>query len=168
MRTLHYKELSPVCWPRGAKARPLRILVIKPAGYRLRAGSKLLYREPAFLLTTDLTTPAAELIAAYLGRWEVEVNFRDEKTLLGVGQAQVRHPLSVERAPLFLVATYALLLLSCLQVYGDQRTADFEPLPKWRNQPPLRPSTRALIRRLQKEAADYPRRRPELNPLSRN
>ena len=168
MRTLHFKAISPVCWPRCAKDRPLRLILIKAAGYRLRQGSKLLYREPAFLITTDLTTPAAVLIAAYIARWEVEVNFRDEKSLLGVGQAQVRNPLSVERAPLFLVACYAMLLLCCIQVCGDQRGEDFEPLPAWRNQKPLRPSTRDLIRRLQKEAADYSRNREKLNPLCRN
>ena len=168
MRTLQYKEVAPVCWVRGAKARPLRLILIKAAGYRLCQNSKLLYREPAFLITTDLTTPAAELIAAYQGRWEVEVNFRDEKTLLGVGQAQVRQPLAVERAPLFLVACYALLLLCCLQVYGDQRGEDFEKLPRWRRSTPLRPSTRDLIRRLQKEASEYPTQREKLNPFCRN
>lgn len=167
-RTLHYKEVSPVCWPGGTQTRPVRLIVIKAAGYRLRKGSKLLYREPAFLITTDLTTPAAELLAAYVARWEVEVNFRDEKTLLGVGQAQVRNPNSVQRAPLFLVGCYAILLFCCLGVYGDRRTKDFAPLPKWRTQTPLRPSTRDLLVQLRKEAAQYPEQRQQLNPLCRN
>jgi hypothetical protein len=34
-----------------------------------------------------LITPAADLIAAYLARWEIEVNFWDEKSFLGVGKA---------------------------------------------------------------------------------
>ena len=94
------------------------------------------------------------MIAAYLARWEVEVNFRDEKTLLGVGQAQVRHPQSVARAPAFLVACYAMLLWSAIRVFGDRRTAAFDPLPAWRNAEPARPSTRDLIRLLQRQAAD--------------
>jgi len=167
-RTLHYKEVSPVCWPRGTQTRPVRLIVIKAAGYRLRQGSRLLYREPAFLITTDLTTPAAVLLAAYVARWEVEVNFRDQKTLLGVGQAQVRNPGSVQRAPLFLVGCYAILLFCCLGVYGDRRTKDFAPLPKWRTQTPLRPSTRDLLAQLRKEAAQYPKQRQQLNPLCRN
>jgi hypothetical protein len=168
MRALSYKEISAVCWPKATKTRPMRIILIKAAGYRLFKGGKLLYREPAFLITTDLTTPAAALISAYIARWEVEVSFRDEKTLLGVGQAQVRNPNSVERAPFFLVACYAALLFCSISVFGDRRTADFGPLPKWRKQPPLRPSTRDLIRRLRKEAADYPSQRTKLNPLCRN
>jgi len=154
-RTLQYKEVGNVCWPKVTKQRRLRLIVIKAAGYRLRKGSKLLYREPAFLITTDLTTPAHELIAAYLARWEVEVNFRDEKTLLGVGQAQVRSPQAVARAPAFLVACYAMLLWSSIKVFGDRRTQAFERLPRWRTDEPVRPSTRDLIRLLQSRASAY-------------
>ena len=154
-RTLQYKEVQPVCWPKATKDRPLRLILIKPAGYRLCQGGKLLYREPAFLITTDLTTPATELIAAYLARWEVEVNFRDEKTLLGVGQAQVRNPQAVARAPAFLVACYAMLLWSSIKLFGDRRTQIFERLPRWRNLQQVRPSTRDLIRLLQCQAAEY-------------
>jgi hypothetical protein len=154
LRTLHYKEVPLLCWPKVTKDRQMRLIVIKAPGYRLRKGSKLLYREPAFLITTDLTTPATELIAAYLARWEVEVNFRDEKTLLGVGQAQVRHPQSVARAPAFLVAAYSMLLWSNIRVFGDRRTGDFDRLPAWRNTQPARPSTRDLIRLLQRQAEE--------------
>ena len=152
LRTLHYKEVPLLCWPKVTQDRPMRLIVIKAPGYRLRQGSKLLYREPAFLITTDLTTPATELIAAYLARWEVEVNFRDEKTLLGVGQAQVRHAQSVARAPAFLVAAYSMLLWSNIRIFGDRRTQQFDRLPAWRNTKPARPSTRDLIRLLQQQA----------------
>jgi hypothetical protein len=152
-RTLAYKEVTPLCWPKVTQTRPLRLILIKAPGYRLRQGGKLFYREPAFLITTDLTTPAAELIAAYLARWEVEVNFRDEKTLLGVGQAQVRHPQAVVRAPAFLVACYSRLLWSSIGVFGDRRTGAFDTLPAWRTTEPARPSTRDLIRLLQRQAA---------------
>jgi hypothetical protein len=153
VRTLHYKEVPLLCWPKVTRDRQMRLILIKAPGYRLGKGSKLLYREPAFLITTDLTTPAAELIAAYLARWEVEVNFRDEKTLLGVGQAQVRHAQSVARTPAFLVAAYSMLLWSNIRVFGDRRTQDFQRLPAWRNSEPARPSTRDLIQLLQRQAA---------------
>ena len=154
VRTLHYKEVPLLCWPKVTQDRRMRLILIKAPGYRLRKGSKLLYREPAFLITTDLTTPAGELIAAYLARWEVEVNFRDEKTLLGVGQAQVRHAQSVARAPAFLVAAYSMLLWSNIRVFGDRRTEDFERLPAWRNTASARPSTRDLVRLLQRQAQE--------------
>ena len=155
LRVLQYKVIDELCWPRGTQDRPVRLIVLKAAGYRLRKGSKLLYRQPAFLLATSTTVDVRCLIEAYLARWELEVSFRDEKTVLGVGQAQVRAGQAVPRAPAFLVAAYAALLLVSLRVFDDQRTEAFEPLPAWRRQPPLRPSLRDLITLLRKEAADY-------------
>jgi len=141
-----------VAWPKVAGPQPLRMILIKAAGYRLRKGSKLLYREPAFLITTDITTALELLIKAYLARWEIEVNFREEKTVVGVGQAPVRNLESVERLPRFQVACYSLLLACCVKVFGDQRTEAFAALPGWRKQDPLRPSIRDLIRLLRQEA----------------
>lgn len=155
LRTLQYKVIDELCWPRGTQDRAVRLIVLRAAGYRLRKGSKLLYRQPAFLLATSRTVEVRALIEAYLARWELEVSFRDEKTVLGVGQAQVRGEQAVPRAPAFLVAAYAALLLVSLRVFDDQRTAAFEPLPAWRRQPPLRPSLRDLITLLRKEAKDY-------------
>jgi hypothetical protein len=159
IRALQFKEVTPLCWPKVTGQRRMRLIVIKAPGYRLRQGSKLLYREPAFLITTDLTTPARELIAAYLARWEVEVNFRDEKTVLGVGQAQVRNPQSVSRAPAFLVACYSMLLWSSIRVFGDRRTKAFATLPRWRADEPVRPSTRDLIHLLREQAGLF------MNPM---
>jgi hypothetical protein len=155
VRTLKYKVIESVCWPGGTLDRPLRLIVIKAAGYRLRKGSRLLYRQPAFLITTSLTAPIEQLIQAYLARWEVEVNFRDEKTVVGVGQAQVRNPCSVGRAPAFLVAAYAALLLASITAFGDRRTGAFAPLPKWRRDQPVRPSIGDLIALLRTEAKAY-------------
>ncbi len=150
-RDLRYKVMQRVCWPSGLKDQKVRIILLKPMGYRLRKGSKLLYRQPAYLITTDLTSPIATLIAAYLARWEIEVSFRDEKSILGVGQAQVRNPQSAERLPMFMVACYSALLLSCIQAFKDQRSEAFDPLPKWRRNKPLRPSLRDLLRLLRRE-----------------
>ncbi len=145
-RTLHDREGPLRCWPKVTQARPLRRIILKAAGYRLRKVSQLLYREPAFLITTDQMTPAAELIAAYLARWEVEVNFRDEKTLLGVGQAQGRNAPAVARAPAFLGAAHALLLRSSIRAFGDWRTEALAHLPAWRRSEPARPAPRDLLR----------------------
>ena len=55
--------------------------------------------KPAYLLTTDLTTPAALLLQDYFDRWGIEVNHRDEKEILGVGEAQVwNEPLGQQSA----------------------------------------------------------------------
>src|SRR6516162_5625001 len=55
------------------------------------------------------------LLQSYLWRWDIEINFRDQKSLLGVGEAQVRHPRSVQNQPAMAVAAYGLLLLAAAQ-----------------------------------------------------
>jgi hypothetical protein len=73
----------------------------------------------------------------------VELNFRDEKTVLGVGEAQVRTPTAVEAVPALIVAAYAFLLLAGTE--GKEGPSAL-PSPKWRNaDPPVRDSTARLI-----------------------
>ncbi len=160
-RTLQFKEISNLCWPKVRGTQPGRLMVIKAAGYRLRKGSKLLYREPAFLFCTDSVWDATHVLQAYFARWEVEVNFRDEKSILGVGHAQVWNINSISRAPAFLVACYAALLLTSLKVFDDVRDdAVFGPLPAWRCHQSRRPSLRdmvTLLRKLDRNKRSCPR-----------
>jgi hypothetical protein len=85
--------------------------VIEPVHYRHSKTSKPERREPAFLICTDPKLALSELLQIYLWRWDIEVKFRDEKTILGVGQAQVQTEVSNQNAPALAVAAYALLLL---------------------------------------------------------
>jgi len=91
-REVRYKEVPGVRWRRGAGLRPLRLLVVAPLPYRVSPHARLQYRQPAYLLTTDLASDAASLLQAYLDRWQIEVNHRDEKSLLGVGQPKCAPP----------------------------------------------------------------------------
>ena len=75
----------------------------------------------------------------------MELNFRDEKTVMGVGEAQVRTKAAVEAVPAFVVAAYAFLLLA-----GTERNKEEEepvlPLPKWREaEIPARQTTAKMI-----------------------
>jgi hypothetical protein len=137
---------EPILRPGAGLAQPA-------AGYRPRQGGRLLCRYPAFWLDARPTVAAQDLLAAYMGRWEVEVSHRDEKSVVGVGQAEVRVPQAVQRAPQFLVACYAALLWCSIRVYGDHRTEAFGPLPRWRRMAPLRPSIQELLRLLRRQAA---------------
>jgi hypothetical protein len=47
----------------------------------------MLYREPAYLICTETGLGIEDILQAYIWRWEIEVDFREEKTLLGCGQA---------------------------------------------------------------------------------
>lgn len=144
------KVLSALRWRATGDRVNVQILVIAPLAYRLSHDSRVLYRQPAYLVCTDPNLSAQQLLQAYLWRWDIEVNFRDEKTLLGVGQAQVRHPASTQSVPALAVAAYALLLLAadrvCPQAQGCL------PPPKWRqNKPPRRSSLADLISVLRHE-----------------
>lgn len=144
LREIPVKVLRSLYWRKAGADVPLQLVVIKPLGYRLRNGSKLLYRQPAFLICTDLELSLQTLVQSYLYRWEIECNHRDEKSLLGVAQGQVWNPHAVRRLPQLQVAGYSLLLLASLLSSGFQRTAEYLPLPKWRRKS-IRPSLLDLL-----------------------
>lgn len=131
-RRLRYKQIPNLLWQRGAGRRRLRLIVLAPTPYRQSKNSRWLYRQPAYLLSTDLESSAHLLIQTYVDRWQIEVNHRDLKQLVGVGQAQVWNPRSVPRHPGFLVATYSLLLLASLRCFGPGRSQAFPTHPRWR------------------------------------
>jgi DDE superfamily endonuclease len=54
-------------------------------------------RPALFVLSTDLSLSAAEIVSRYLERWSIEVAFQDAKCTLGVGEARNRVPSAVER-----------------------------------------------------------------------
>jgi hypothetical protein len=169
MREVSFKVLPGVCWPTGAGDQPMRLLVLKAAGYRLRKGSSLLYRQPAYLGVIGQQARTVEdrvCIQSYVGRWEIEVNHHDEKDGLGVGQAQVWNPQSVPRTPALEVCCYAALLLSSISTFEDRRTEAFEPLPKWRTTVPERPSLRDLVTLTGREAKQYLQQRSTAQPLA--
>jgi hypothetical protein len=64
---LRYKDCGEVYWRNGARRRALRLIVLAPQPYRRSPKGKLLYREPAYILTTDLTTAAPLLIPGLSG-----------------------------------------------------------------------------------------------------
>jgi hypothetical protein len=149
--TLRFKCLQNVLWRTAGATQQLQLVVLAPLAYRLRKSSKLLYRDPAFLICTDPTLDPRQLIPAFLARWDIEVNFRDEKTLLGTGQAQVRSAPSVESAPALSVASYAMLLVAAQRAFADSHLG-LLPQPKWAATTPTpRLSTQRLLHQLRAE-----------------
>ncbi|MGA7415275.1 MAG: hypothetical protein WBW33_32685, partial [Bryobacteraceae bacterium] len=148
---LRYKRSQNIMWRTAGVCHTLQLIVIAPLAYRLRKGSRLLYRHPAFLICTDPAMDPREIIEAYFQRWDIEVNFRDEKTILGVGQAQVRNPVSVESAPAFAVAAYGMLLVSGQLAFAHSGDGIL-PQPKWAaTSKAPRTSTQHLIHQLRAE-----------------
>jgi len=154
-RKVEYKEVTGVLWQGGARKRLLRLLVVRPTRYRKNNSSRYYYRRPAYLLTTVVTGTVRQLLQIYFDRWQIEVNHREEKDTLGVGQAQVWNFTSVPKQPAFAVACYSALLLASLQAFGAERGQAYAELPKWRRRA-ARPSALDLITLLRKEMVEHP------------
>jgi hypothetical protein len=133
-RTVFYKEVQPVLWRGATRRQPLRLFVLRPTRYRNKSrkgGKHYYYRKPAYLLTNDLRLPAQSLLQKYFDRWQIEVNHREEKDVLGVGQAQVRSELSVPRQPAMAVAAYSAVLLAGVLAYGNTMPSDLPSNAAW-------------------------------------
>lgn len=151
VREFEVKTLSPVRW-RAAGEMDLRLLIVRPVGYQLRKGARKLYTQPAYLICTDPRLALEEVLQQYVWRWDIEVNHREEKTLLGVGQAQVRNENSAVNIPATAVAAFAMLHLAAIKVYGPGGRPVAIPEPKWRKPgKKKRPSTQDLINELRRE-----------------
>lgn len=152
MRSMRVKTLAPLRSAIAGEKHLLRLIVIEPLGYRLRKNSKILYRKPAYLICTDTEQPLQAVVQAYVWRWEIEVNHRDEKNILGVGQAQVRGKNAVETVPAFLVASYAMALLAAHRVLNKEGSPEALPQPSWRRKGnPQRPSFQHIIQCMRTE-----------------
>lgn len=154
-RRIRYKQVVDVYWQRGGGQRPLRLIVIAPTPYRKSQSKKLYYRDPAYLLTSDLRSSLKQLLQIYFDRWQIEVNHREEKDTLGVGQAQLWNVISVPKQPVLAVASYSALLLASLRAFGAERGKAYAELPKWRRNA-RRPSCLDLITLLRKEMSQQP------------
>jgi hypothetical protein len=67
--SMRVKVLHQLLWRTAGLKHLLQLVVIAPLGYRLRQGSKLLYRKPAFLICTDDGMELVALLQGYVQRW---------------------------------------------------------------------------------------------------
>lgn len=146
----HVKTLDVVRWRPSGRLN-LRLIVVAPLGYRLSAHGRLQYRRPAYLICTDPQAPLEQVLQSYVWRSDIEVNFRDEKSLLGIAEAKVRDPDSVQRVPAIGVGAYGLLVLAGLRAASQGKLCDAILPPKWRPNQPNRISTNRLITQLRHE-----------------
>ncbi len=133
------KTVAPVRWKHAGGERQLLLLIVRPIAYRPNQAANLQYHNPAYLICSDPTLDPQQILQAYLWRWEIEVNFRDEKTLLGFGQPQVRTETAVRTTSALFVFVYALLLLAL-----QRCSLAHSPLPPpcWQRRKPKRPLQR--------------------------
>jgi IS4 transposase len=135
VHTFNVKILSTVRW-RKAGTTNLQLVIIKPIAYRLSMKSNRLYRDPIYLICTDTKLSIEKLLQAYLWRWGIEVNFKEQKTFLGCGKAQVRTEESCQNVPAFHTAVYSLLLTASAKENHQEL-----PRPKWYRKNKTSPAT---------------------------
>ena len=107
------------------------MVVIAPLHRGRNAKGQWKYTQSAFLLCTDPEMLVADLIQAYMIRWGIEVNFREEKQLFGIGQAQVRHSRRVLAAPLVAIAAYSALLIAGREEFSNGKKPGHLRTGKW-------------------------------------
>ena len=143
--TFNVKVIKSLKWRTAGSEKTVQLLVIRPLSYRLKKNSKLLYRSPAYLVCSDNNLEVEKLLQVYLWRWEIEVNFRDEKSINGCGEAQVRNEIAAVKVPQFVVAMYAFIHLAnhvLSKINPDSKL----PRAKWEQQnPTLRASTNNIL-----------------------
>jgi hypothetical protein len=143
--TFNVKIVKSLKWRTAGQNRTFQVAVIRPLSYRLKNGGKLMYRKPAYLVCSDNDLDIGTLLQAYLWRWEIEVNFHDEKSTNGCGQAQVRNEIAAVKVPQFVVAMHAFVHLAD-HIIQKSRTAMALPKAKWEQKnTPLRPSTNNIL-----------------------
>lgn len=146
-RLVKFKVIEEVFWKDGTGKRPMRLIIIAGSPYnprnkrsnRNKRRKNKYFREHGYLLTTDLVSDPPYLAQQYLNRWQIEDTHRALKSGLGVGHPQNTSYLAVERVPSALVASYSLLMLAVLKVYG----------PNWDSKvvPQSSASRRKMLRR---------------------
>ena len=110
--TFNVKVVKTLKWRTAGQKHTFQLVVIRPLSYRLKKSGRLMYRKPAYLICSDNDLDIDTLLQAYLWRWEIEVNFRDEKSTNGCGEAQVRNEVSAVKVPQFVVAMHGFIHLA--------------------------------------------------------
>lgn len=149
-REINYKEVNQILWRPAGATKKVRLLVVRPTPYRKTKKGRVMYRQPAYLLTTDTETEARQLLQIYFDRWQVEVAHKEMKESFGLGQAQVRVAQSVSRQPVLQVATYSAMHLAALKVWGAERSEELGEVAKYQRDK-SRASCQELIRKMRNE-----------------
>lgn len=91
-------------WYGAYRSREVRVILVRDPGSKAKTGYDLA------LITTDLTSPATDIVARYAARWSIEVAIEDAKQITGAGQAHNRTPTAVTRTVPFGLTVQSLVV----------------------------------------------------------
>jgi DDE superfamily endonuclease len=115
-----------VClWYGVYRCRAIRVILLRDDGATTGYGIAL--------ITTDLNTPAAQIVERYAARWSIEVAFADAKQITGVGEARNRTTQAVDRT-----VPIGLIVQSLVMLWHTRHGSD--DLTRRREQAPWYPS----------------------------
>lgn len=93
-----------VClWYGVYRSRAVRVILLRDDGATTGYGIAL--------ITTDLNTPAGQIIERYAARWSIEIAFADAKQITGIGEARNRTTKAVDRTVPIGLITQSLVIL---------------------------------------------------------
>ena len=92
-------------WYGVYRSRTVRVILVRESASRAKAGYDLA------LISTDLDSPAEQIVTRYAARWSIEVAIEDAKQTTGVGQTHTRTAAAVQRAVPFGLTVHSLVII---------------------------------------------------------
>lgn len=117
---LHPQAFTPVVVSIYGKQVPVKVASYTGMAYRTLPGRLVQYvivKDPqgiyqdAYLMNTDLSLSAEQVVEAYSRRWPLERTFQECKQRLGMQDPQTQLPRSVRRTAPFSMLVYSLVVL---------------------------------------------------------
>ena len=130
-RKVRFRSLNETLWGwQGALRIAEAILVPRVVGQPCKVVCvRLGRREPRYLLSTDLSLGAEEIVRLYASRFSIEITFRELTQRCGFGDYQVRKGRAIEAHVQLSQVACSLLYLVML---GDALPIDQFEWPAWR------------------------------------
>src|SRR5260370_13769128 len=88
---MRYKEGQGVYWQYGVTQFPSHVMVNAPTPYRKSKSKRLYYRDPAYLLTSDLRSSLKQLLQIYFDRWQIGVSSQGHTVPSSTNRPRLTH-----------------------------------------------------------------------------
>jgi hypothetical protein len=117
-------------WYGSFRSRIVRVILVRDDKPRTRDREDRGYGLP--LVTTDLESPAEDLVARYASRWGIEQAFADARQIMGVGETRNRTRHAVERTvPFGLICFSTVTVWYALHGHAPDDVATHRTRARW-------------------------------------